>query len=71
MVDDVGLGRPLDHVALAGVRGDDVADPRWHARLHGQPHAAERVADPLQTVAKWVEANWSDGDVWDTKIEMV
>lgn len=25
----------------------------------------------LQTVAKWVEANWSVGDVWDTKIEMV
>lgn len=25
----------------------------------------------LQTVAKWVEANWSDGDVWDTRIEMV
>ena len=25
----------------------------------------------LQTVAKWVEANWSDGDVWDTKIELV
>ena len=25
----------------------------------------------LGTVAKWVEANWRDGDVWDTKIEMV
>ncbi|MDD2922535.1 MAG: DUF503 domain-containing protein [Anaerolineales bacterium] len=25
----------------------------------------------LQTVAKWVEANWSDGDVWNTKIEIV
>ncbi len=25
----------------------------------------------LQTVAKWVESNWTDGDVWDTKIEMV
>lgn len=25
----------------------------------------------LQTVAKWVEANWSDGDVWDTKIEII
>ena len=24
----------------------------------------------LQTVAKWVEGNWSDGDVWDTKIEV-
>jgi uncharacterized protein YlxP (DUF503 family) len=25
----------------------------------------------LQNVAKWVNANWSDGDVWDTKIEIV
>ena len=25
----------------------------------------------LQTVAKWVEANWTDGDVWDTKIEII
>jgi uncharacterized protein len=25
----------------------------------------------LQTVAKWVEANWSDGDVVDLKIEHV
>ncbi len=25
----------------------------------------------LGNVAKWVEANWSDGDVWDTKIEIV
>jgi uncharacterized protein len=25
----------------------------------------------LQTVAKWVEGNWPDGDVWETKIEMV
>ena len=24
----------------------------------------------LQTVAKWVEANWEDGDVWNEKIEM-
>ncbi len=24
----------------------------------------------LQNVAKWVEAHWSDGDVWDTKIEV-
>ncbi|HMU92152.1 MAG TPA: DUF503 domain-containing protein, partial [Anaerolineales bacterium] len=23
----------------------------------------------LQSVAKWVEANWTDGDVWDSKIE--
>lgn len=25
----------------------------------------------LQTVEKWVEGNWSDGDVWDTKIEIL
>ena len=24
----------------------------------------------LQNVAKWVEGNWSDGDVWDMKIEL-
>jgi uncharacterized protein YlxP (DUF503 family) len=25
----------------------------------------------LQSVAKWVEANWTDGDVWNTKIEII
>ena len=25
----------------------------------------------LGNVAKWVEANWSDGDVWDDQIEIV
>jgi len=25
----------------------------------------------LGNVEKWVEANWTDGDVWDTKIEMI
>jgi len=25
----------------------------------------------LQRVAKWVDANWTDGDVIDTKIEMI
>ena len=25
----------------------------------------------LGNVAKWVEANWTDGDVWDAKIEML
>ncbi len=25
----------------------------------------------MQTVAKWVEANWSDGDVMDLKIEHI
>ena len=28
------------------------------------------VESALQTVAKWVEGNWTDGDVWDTKIEL-
>jgi len=25
----------------------------------------------MQNVASWVEANWSHGDVWDTKIELI
>lgn len=25
----------------------------------------------LQSVAKWVESNWTDGDVWDAKIEFL
>ena len=25
----------------------------------------------LQNVAKWVEGHWTDGDVWDMKIEIV
>ena len=24
----------------------------------------------LQNVTKWVEANWTDGDVWDARIEV-
>ena len=28
------------------------------------------VESALQNVAKWVEGNWTDGDVWDTKIEV-
>lgn len=35
----------------------------------GNDHAFLQSA--MQTVAKWVEANWSDGDVWDMKIETV
>ncbi len=35
----------------------------------GNDHAFLQSA--LGSVAKWVEANWSDGDVWDTKIEIV
>ena len=31
----------------------------------------EFLESALQTVAKWVEGNWSDGDVWDTRIELV
>lgn len=25
----------------------------------------------LQNVAKWVESNWTDGDVWSTKIQII
>ena len=25
----------------------------------------------LQNVAYWVEGHWTDGDVWDTKIEII
>ena len=25
----------------------------------------------LHNVTKWVEGNWSDGDVWDTRIELL
>ena len=31
---------------------------------------ATALRQSLQTVEKWVEANWRDGDVWDTKIEV-
>jgi uncharacterized protein len=31
----------------------------------GYLHAA------LQNVAKWVEGNWTDGDVWDSRIELL
>jgi uncharacterized protein YlxP (DUF503 family) len=29
------------------------------------------LGQSMQTVAKWVESNWTDGDVWDTKIEYI
>jgi uncharacterized protein YlxP (DUF503 family) len=32
---------------------------------------AVTLRQSLQTVAKWVEANWTDGDVWDMKIEIM
>ena len=32
---------------------------------------AVTLRQSLQSVAKWVEANWPDGDVWDSKIEFV
>lgn len=32
---------------------------------------AVTLRQSLQSVAKWVEANWTDGDVWDQKIEIV
>lgn len=31
---------------------------------------AVTLRQSMQTVEKWVQANWRDGDVWDTKIEM-
>jgi len=35
----------------------------------GNDHAFLQSA--LQTVAKWIEGNWSDGDVWNQKIEVL
>lgn len=32
---------------------------------------AVTLQQSLQSVAKWVESNWTDGDVWDMKIENV
>jgi uncharacterized protein len=32
---------------------------------------AVTLRQSLQNVAKWVESNWTDGDVWDVKIEFV
>ena len=34
----------------------------------GNDHAFLQSA--LQTVAKWIKGNWSDGDVWESKIEV-
>jgi uncharacterized protein YlxP (DUF503 family) len=34
----------------------------------GNDHAFLQSA--LQNVAKWVESHWTDGDVWDTKIQI-
>jgi len=35
----------------------------------GNDHAFLQSA--LENVTKWVEANWTNGDVWDTKIEVL
>jgi len=35
----------------------------------GNDHAFLQSA--LQNVAKWVEGHWPDGDVWDSKIELI
>jgi hypothetical protein len=32
---------------------------------------AAHLRSALETVRKWVEANWPDGDVLDTKIELL
>ncbi|HZM25629.1 MAG TPA: DUF503 domain-containing protein [Anaerolineales bacterium] len=29
------------------------------------------VESALQSVTKWVEGNWTDGDVWETRIEVL
>jgi len=29
------------------------------------------VESALQNVTKWVEGNWTDGDVWETRIEVL
>ena len=35
----------------------------------GNDHAFLQSA--LENVTKWVEANWTNGDVWDTRIEVL
>jgi uncharacterized protein len=35
----------------------------------GNDHAFLQSA--LGNVAKWVESHWTDGDVWDTQIEII
>ena len=35
----------------------------------GNDHAFLQSA--LENVTRWVEGHWSDGDVWDTKIEFL
>jgi len=35
----------------------------------GNDHAFLQSA--LENVARWVEGHWTNGDVWDTKIEIV
>jgi uncharacterized protein YlxP (DUF503 family) len=32
---------------------------------------ATHLQSALETVRRWVEANWSDGDVMDTRIEII
>ena len=32
---------------------------------------AKQIQKSLQTVAKWVQSNWPDGDVIDEKIEII
>jgi uncharacterized protein YlxP (DUF503 family) len=32
---------------------------------------AAYLRSAMETVRKWVEANWSDGDILDTKIELL
>jgi uncharacterized protein len=32
---------------------------------------ATHVQSALETVRKWVQANWPDGEVWDASIEII
>ena len=47
---------------------------KWHeaiitCAMVGNDHAFLQSA--LGNVSKWVERNWTDGDVWDTRIEVM
>lgn len=32
---------------------------------------ADFLVSALETVQRWLQANWSDGDLWDTRIELL
>ncbi len=46
---------------------------RWNQTLIGCAMIGNDSAflqSALEAVCRWVKANWTDGDIWDTKIEM-